>query len=339
MRALRWGSAAVAGSFALLLGVVVLLGGSPPAAAACGGPPVTVDPGKLPASVAGYTGEQLTNAAAIINAGHAGGVDAHGQTLGVMTALGESGLRVLDYGDTAGPDSRGLFQQRANGAWGSLADRMNPTTSATNFFHALLAVPGWEQLPPTLAAHAVQRNADPYYYEPFWAPAQQLVAALVGGPVTATTPAACNPTAAGNVPVGPGGWVKPAAGPVTSPYGWRTSPTRGVAELHSGTDLGAPCGAPIYAAAAGTVVRAGPSSGYGNLIAIDHGGGIVTRYAHMYNDGVLVRVGQTVTGGQQIAAVGANGDATACHLHFEVQLNDQFTDPEPFMVQHAAPLR
>ena len=57
--------------------------------------------------------------------------------ISVMVALGESGLRVLDYGDGPGPDSRGLFQQRDNGAWGSYADRMDPTTSATNFIKAL----------------------------------------------------------------------------------------------------------------------------------------------------------------------------------------------------------
>ena len=89
-----------------------------------------------------------------------------GQTVAVMTAMGESSLINVDHGDAAGPDSRGLFQQRDNGAWGTYADRMNPQTAATNFYTALLRVEGWETLPPTIAAHRVQRNADPNHYAP-----------------------------------------------------------------------------------------------------------------------------------------------------------------------------
>lgn len=126
--------------------------------------------------------EQMSNAAAIVNAGAALGLSARDQTIGVMTAIGESTLRVLDYGDAAGPDSRGLFQQRANGAWGTLADRMDPTISATNFFKALAQVQGRDQLSPTQVAHAVQRNANPDHYTPFWDPATQIVAQLAGDP-------------------------------------------------------------------------------------------------------------------------------------------------------------
>ena len=78
-----------------------------------------------------------------------------------MVALGESGLRVLDYGDGPGPDSRGLFQQRDNGAWGSYEDRMDPTISATNFIKALQAVPGWEQLEPTIAGNGSSATQTP----------------------------------------------------------------------------------------------------------------------------------------------------------------------------------
>lgn len=130
--------------------------------------------------IAGYSGAQLANARAIINAGKAMGLSAKGQAIGVMAAMGESGLRVLDHGDTAGPDSRGLFQQRGGGVWGSLGDRMDPRVSATNFFTALLGVPGWEQLDPTIAAHKVQRNADPYHYESYWPAATAVVSALAG---------------------------------------------------------------------------------------------------------------------------------------------------------------
>ncbi len=141
--------------------------------------PVT---GELPAQVGPYQGDQILNAAYIIKAGQAMNLDAHTITIGVMTAMGESSLVNIDHGDAAGPDSRGLFQQRANGAWGSYEDRMNPTTASTNFFKALIKVPGYLELEPTIAAHRTQRNADPYHYRPFWGQAVQMVSVLTADP-------------------------------------------------------------------------------------------------------------------------------------------------------------
>ncbi len=161
----------------------------PPPSAECAaaGPGIRVDPAAVPEEpVAGWSGEQLANAAAIVNAAHALGLDTCAQVVGVMTAMGESSLRVLDRGDAVGPDSRGLFQQRDNGAWGSYADRMDPATSATNFFRALEEVPGWRSLPPTIAAHRTQRNADPYHYARWWDDAVEVVSALAGRPVLGT---------------------------------------------------------------------------------------------------------------------------------------------------------
>ena len=178
---------AVLAPVGLVLSIILFGGGSQAAADVCSptGSSVSVDATQLPkVAVAGYEGEQLKNAALVINAGKALGLSARGQTIGVMTAMGESGLRVLDYGDGPGPDSRGLFQQRDNGAWGSYPDRMNPTASATNFFTALQKVSGWEQLEPTTAAHRVQRNADPFHYQSYWAAAVEVVAALADVPVT-----------------------------------------------------------------------------------------------------------------------------------------------------------
>jgi len=125
-----------------------------------------------------YSSEQMTNAAAIVDAGKKLGLSVRDQTIGVMTALGESSLTVVDHGDVAGPDSRGLFQQRANGAWGTLADRMDPTTSATSFFTALAGVAGRDAMAPTLVAHAVQRNADPNHYAKYWDDAVAIVSRL-----------------------------------------------------------------------------------------------------------------------------------------------------------------
>jgi hypothetical protein len=160
-----------------------------------------------------YRGEQLVNAAYIMNAAQAMGLPAKAQTIGVMTAIGESTLRVLDRGDAAGPDSRGLFQQRGNGAWGSYEDRMNPTISATNFFKKLQTVPAWESLEPTIAAHRVQVNADPYHYEKYWTSAVAIVSALSGVELATdlVTDAGtfCNIGATGDYPAGfraPGPW-------------------------------------------------------------------------------------------------------------------------------------
>jgi hypothetical protein len=134
-----------------------------------------LDPG---ASVAGYGSEQLANAKVIVDQGNTMGAPREAQEIAVMTAMGESGLRVLDYGDAAGPDSRGLFQQRANGAWGSYQDRMNPAASAGRFYRVLLALPDWQALEPTVAAHRVQRNADERHYQRYFPAAQEVVAAV-----------------------------------------------------------------------------------------------------------------------------------------------------------------
>jgi surface antigen len=163
---------------AIFLGLVlsIVFFGSTPAAADC--VPAASVSISADIKVDGYSTEQLRNAAAIMNAGKSLNLSAKGQMVSVMVALGESGLRVLDIGDGAGPDSRGLFQQRGNGAWGSYADRMNPTTSAANFIKALKGVAGWELLEPTIAANRVQRNADPYHYQKYWPEAVKLVQAL-----------------------------------------------------------------------------------------------------------------------------------------------------------------
>lgn len=286
-----------------------------------------------PEPIAGFGGEQLRNAAAIVEAGRALGVDARGQAIGVMTAMGESSLVVLDHGDAAGPDSRGLFQQRDNGAWGSYADRMDPTISATNFYRALLRVPDWEVLPPTIAAHRTQRNADPYHYTRWWDAALAVLTALSGGAVDGLAPGTGFLACTGASPTGrlTDGWISPAAGPVTSGFGGRRDPGTGAAAVHAGVDLAPGCDAPVLAAAAGVVVRTGPASGYGNLLVIDHGRGTVTRYAHMEDDDTLVVVGQEVAGGQQIARVGTKGDSTGCHLHFEVLLDGVPIDPLAFL--------
>lgn len=170
--------------------------------------------GSLPVRIGPYRGEQITNAAQVILAGQHLGIDARGQAVGVMTAIGESTLINVDHGDAVGPDSRGIFQQRANGAWGSYADRMTPRTAATTFYTALRQLPGWEQMAPTLAAHAVQHNADPYYYQPFWTAAVLIVGTLSGDPNLATELPATGALPCAPGPAGGGGFTGPG-GPFT----------------------------------------------------------------------------------------------------------------------------
>jgi murein DD-endopeptidase MepM/ murein hydrolase activator NlpD len=485
-RALRWvapsgGALVPLLLFVVLIAFVVLIVEDDERArdaAACGGVGASLQVGNVPAGpIAGYSGEQLVNAAHIIRAGADEGVSAHGQTIGVMAAMGESTLRVLDRGDAVGPDSRGLFQQRANGAWGSYADRMDPYISATNFFRALLAVPGWETLAPTIAAHRTQRNADPYHYERYWPAAQQVVAALTsaGAPVVeaVSQPAAgsapvtnsagpLNPGAAaaadavwaavpgihsiggtrasavdpaghpsgnaldfmvgtdaalgdrvvayheanwdalgveyviwqqriktskggawvgmpdrggvtenhfdhphvnyapnggtgdlaapapgGGVPcqdaavlaggLAAGSWTKPAVGRFTSGFGPRGG------TMHNGADIAGPLRTPIVAAGDGVVValctgNRPPCTGYGSLITVDHGGGMVTRYAHMAASSIVVAVGDDVAAGDQLAGIGNEGQSTGPHLHFELRVDGTFRDPVPFLRERGVDL-
>jgi surface antigen len=156
--------------------LLLIAGGN---SAGCTVPGATVETAGIPTTaIDGYSGVQLQNAAAIMNAADSQGLDLQAQLIGVMTAMGESGLNVLDRGDTAGPDSRGLFQQRGN--WGTLAERMNPTDTATLFFQKLKTIPGWQSLDPSIAAHDVQGNADPTFYTPYFSKAQDVVGKLGG---------------------------------------------------------------------------------------------------------------------------------------------------------------
>lgn len=328
---------------ALLCAAVLFLHSEAPVAASPCAPPTgsVLVRGIPPGPIAGFAGDQLANAAVIVEAGHTLGVDARGQAIGVMTAMGESSLEVLDRGDAVGPDSRGLFQQRDNGAWGSYADRMDPAVSATNFFRALLRVPDWQRLPPTIAAHRTQHNADPYHYARWWDAAVQVLAALGRSTdislATGTGFLVCTGSSPGGRTTD--GWTTPAAGPMTSTFGLRDDPTGGGAQMHAGVDLAPGCDSPVLAAAAGVVVRAGAASGYGNLVVVDHGRGIVTRYAHMEDEDLLVVVGQRVAGGQQVARVGSTGDSTGCHLHFEVLVDGVPTDPLAFLGDRGLDLR
>jgi murein DD-endopeptidase MepM/ murein hydrolase activator NlpD len=120
---------------------------------------------------------------------------------------------------------------------------------------------------------------------------------------------------------------------ISSGFGYRSDPFSGAGAFHAGLDFRGPYGAPIYAAAKGTISFAGVRSGYGNCIEISHGNGMLTRYAHM--SAFRATLGQQVAPGDVIGAIGSSGRSTGPHLHFEVRINDRPVNPRPFL--EAAP--
>lgn len=127
------------------------------------------------------------------------------------------------------------------------------------------------------------------------------------------------------VPPTPGKMIKPVPGAINSSFGYRIHPIYGDSRLHAGIDFNAGVGTPIKAAKAGKVITASVLSGYGNVIVVDHGGGISTLYAHQSS--FAVGVGAQVSQGQVIGYAGMSGNVTGPHLHFEVRVNGTPTDP------------
>lgn len=123
----------------------------------------------------------------------------------------------------------------------------------------------------------------------------------------------------------------PILGPITSGFGEREDPIigGGEGEFHKGVDIGSPDGTPVHAPAAGRVIKAGPGTGYGREIEIDHGNGIVTVYGHL--SGYNVTVGEMVVKGQVIGFVGHSGRATGSHLHYEVEVRGTSVNPHRYL--------
>ena len=125
-------------------------------------------------------------------------------------------------------------------------------------------------------------------------------------------------------------WPAPGYSTITSKYGMRVHPILKTHRIHSGTDIAMPMGAYIIAANDGVVTKAGYSTtGYGNMVLIDHGGGVSTLYGH--GSEILVQAGQTVKRGDIIMKAGSTGWSTGPHLHFEVRINGQHVDSLPYI--------
>lgn len=283
--------------------------------------------GEIPeGSIAGFDTEQIQNARTIVAVGKQSGVPAYGWVIALATAMQESTLRNLNYGDR---DSQGLFQQRPVSGWGSVADITNPVKSAQAFYGVaahtgntgLLDIPGWRKMQVTAAAQAVQRSAFPLAYAQHEDEARALVAALADGVSAADLSATATDVAC---TIGMAGISTSVVRPIQAGlaidndnYGNSGS---NWANMHTGNDYSSPCGTPVQAAHGGTIViESGGSWGWSGrwLVKVQTApGNLTTWYGHMQS--LSVAAGQTVKAGQVIGQVGSEGNSTGCHLHFEV---------------------
>ncbi|MBT2498540.1 M23 family metallopeptidase [Agromyces sp. ISL-38] len=291
--------------------------------------------------------QQLTHAATITTIGSlTAGVGHPGVVIALMAALTESSLRMLanptaysesasypNDGDGHDHDSLGLFQMRPASGWGTVAELMDPAYQARAFYggvggpnagspRGLLDIPDWQQLDPGQAAQAVEVSAYPDRYQDFQPVAEAILAALTSNGSTASGGAATRVPETARVvfPLPDGSFTN------TDSFGWRTDPVTGARAFHAGSDLAAPAGTPILAVADGRVVFAGPRGTYGGLIVLEHtvgGQTVASYYAHMYDAGIHVSVGDSVAAGQHIGDVGSAGKSTGPHLHLEIHPGGQ----------------
>lgn len=293
--------------------------------------------------------EQVQNATEIARVGMKAGVGAWGVTVGLATAMQESQLKDIPGGDR---DSVGIMQGRPSQGWGTPAQLLDTQFSAMSFFGVnpavsnpgLTDVPGWQNLPLTVAAQRVQRSGFPEAYAKWETPARDLAQHVINGnkltaPAGATTvePVNCTTTGGGVAPSG--NWTNPLASAVynkSSKFGMRYHPLSHSWKLHGGQDMAAPTGVPIHAACKGRVTSVRWSTRGGNVTTVDCGGGISTHYKHQSS--VDTKVGVAVAANAPIGKVGSTGGSTGPHLHFEVEVNGSLIDPVPFMKKRGVTL-
>lgn len=267
-----------------------------------------------------FDAEQLRNAQVIANVGKNMGMSSRDIEIAIMTAITESSLRNVNYGDLSGPDSRGLFQQRDS--WGSLQTRMDPAGAARLFYQALKGVTNRAALTPWMAAQTVQRSAysDGSNYRPYWNEAQAIFNRMSSASTASTT------SSVGGFVAGVGGKHRPISGPVTSGLHGGTTPGNPPA-----VDLAGPVGRPVYAVSDGTITSSrdipgplatdsyhdskyGPYGSFGRVITMNTVGGAGILYAHLSRRSVSA--GQQVKGGSIIGYSGSTGNSSGPHLHF-----------------------
>jgi murein DD-endopeptidase MepM/ murein hydrolase activator NlpD len=302
------------------------------------------EPQEAATAVGDLDAEQMANASRIVAAvrGYAPTSDEpYAAVVAIATAMQESTLRNLDYGDR---DSLGLFQQRPSQGWGTPEQVRDVEYATRSFLQRLVEVPGWKEMPLTEAAATVQRPAEEYagLYAQWESLGDQAVDVLWAdaGP---TSPAECDSVDAVGTGAGSSsavGFPVPAGLLASDNHNWGGQGSMW-SSWHTGTDFSVPCGTPVLAATSGTVVlERGPSWFGAVLVKIVTGPeSVATWYAHMQS--VSVQSGQRVATGQQIGQVGALGNASGCHLHFEVHLRNgdiygaDNVDPSTWLSAHA----
>ncbi|GAA2140052.1 M23 family metallopeptidase [Glycomyces algeriensis] len=315
----------------------------------------TVDPNAEFPAIAPYTSEEIKNAAIIISVGQDLEIPARGWIIAVATSMQESSLTNHGHlGDQNDHDSLGLFQQRPSSGWGTPEQIQDPVYASTKFYEKLMTIDDWETLPLTVAAQRVQISAFPNAYAKHEPKATEIVNTLTGGGgrVAAVDTQLGNCTPSGELSAS--GWMIPVKGPLNSGFRTPERPT------HNGVDIGAPRGATVVAAAAGTVITAecnaslygAPYScnqdgspevaGCGWYVNIVHAGDYLTRYCH-FQYAPNVKEGDVVQAGQILGYVGSSGRSSGPHLHFETHLNADRSpagavNPVDFMNQMGAPL-
>jgi TP901 family phage tail tape measure protein len=251
--------------------------------------------------------EQLKNAATIIATGKGMGANNNDLIVSIMTAMQESGIRNLHYGDR---DSLGLFQQRPSQGWGTPEQILTPSYAARKFFEHLLAMKGRAKLSLTQQAQAVQRSGYPGAYAAWEAMARQVVAGT------------------GFQAFSSGGKRRPVSGPVSRDYAHHSN-------LPRATDFGVGVGTPVFAAMNGNVgvstdLRGNGNGGYrsyGRYVTVQNGNE-KTLYAHLSKRNVTA--GTSVRAGQLLGYSGNTGNSTGPHLHFETWRGGQTVPPGTF---------
>lgn len=262
-------------------------------------------PPDLSITASGLTSEQSGNAAAIVTKGRELGVSERGWVIAVATAYQESHLVNVDHGDIAGPDSRGLFQQRDS--WGPLTVRMDPSGAAGLFYAALLKIPGWETLPLAQAAQAVQHSQFPGLYAR-WETLAEGVVEQLGGTV---------PVCSGQVT---DGWALPL------PKNLINTPT---SEHHDypAVDLPVAPGTPVFAMTPGKIALVEEPGGCGHGIQIVNGPD-TWLYCHLAAQDASP--GSQIGAGDQIGSSGFSGDVRppgpgGAHLHVQLRRSGVLT--------------
>lgn len=264
----------------------------------------------------------------------------HAAVIALATARQESGIRNLDYGDR---DSLGAFQQRPSQGWGTPEQVMNVPHATTSFLQRLVLIPDWETRRVTDVAADVQRPAEEYrgLYQQ-WVPLATRLTELLWPQSATLLPVgagSCDATGLGIT--GAVAYPVPPAFVGADSHNWGGSGANW-ASWHTGTDYSVPCGTPVLASTAGTVEIDTTQAWAGTwLVRVVTGpDSVATWYAHMEH--LDVAAGQSVGAGDQLGDSGRLGNATGCHLHFEVHLRNgsiygpDNVDPSAWLAQHAS---